>query len=74
MSVDNLVVLGMRTDPEPLDPTRHLVSEGSISLAHADGANFPDSLEMKRWMLRVGLEKLEVLVGRLPNFCREPVT
>jgi hypothetical protein len=70
---DDLVVLCMRPDPEPLDAVRHIVSEGTISPAYANGPRFPDALEVKRWMPRVGLEKLEVLVGGLSNLWRQRV-
>jgi len=32
-------------------------------LANANGPQLSDALEMERWVLRVGLEELEVLVG-----------
>lgn len=70
---DNLVVLRMRTDPEPLDAAWHIMREGPVSLADTDGPHITDALEMKRWMPRVGLEQFEVLVGGRANFWRKRV-
>jgi hypothetical protein len=46
-SADQLVVFGVRPDPEPLDSTRHVVPECTIPLAYADRPRLADSLEMK---------------------------
>ena len=53
---DNLVVLRMRTDPEPFDAAWHVMREGSVSLADTDRPHITDALEMKRWVPRVRLE------------------
>ena len=70
---DDFVVCRMRSDPEPLNSAWHIVSEGTISLADANRPRFPDSFEVKRWMPRIGLEKLEVFIGGLSNLWRQRV-
>jgi hypothetical protein len=46
-----------------MDAARYIVTQRAMMLANAHGPNLPEALEMKRWMLRIGLEELEVLVG-----------
>jgi hypothetical protein len=54
----------MAPDPEPLDATRNIVTQRSVMFADAHRPNFPEALEMKRWVFRIGLEELEILVGK----------
>ena len=72
-STEQLVVVCVRADPESQDPFRRLVFKGTISIAYACGPDLSDALEVKRWMRRVGLQQLEVLVGSLSNLGRERV-
>jgi hypothetical protein len=60
----------MRSDPKPFDAAWHIVSEGAISLAYANGTRFSDALLVKRRMAWVGREKQEILVGGLSNLGR----
>jgi hypothetical protein len=59
----NLVIVRMTSDPEPLDTLGSIVAKRAMMRANAHRPKFPEALEMKRWMSRIGLEKLEVLVG-----------
>jgi hypothetical protein len=43
---DNLVVLGVRADPEPLDATWNIMREGTMSLTDPDGPQLTDAFEM----------------------------
>ena len=59
----NLVVVRMTSDPKPLDSARGIVTERTVMLADAHRPKLAQAFEMKRGMPRIGLEKLEVLVG-----------
>jgi len=53
----------MRSDPEPLDAARNIVTQRAMMFADAHRPNLPEALEMERRVLWIGLEELEVLVG-----------
>jgi len=57
----------MAPDPEPLNPARNVVTQGAMVFADAHGPNLPEALEVKRRVLRIGLEELEILVGKRSN-------
>ena len=64
---DDLIIVCVAPDPEPLDSTRYVVTQCAVVLPYPYGPNFPDSLEMQRWMFWIGLEKLEILVRDLSH-------
>jgi hypothetical protein len=43
---DDLVILSMRTDPEPLDAPWNVMREGTISLTDTNGPQFTDAFEV----------------------------
>ena len=53
----------MTSYPKPLHAVRNFVTERSMVLANTYGPNLSKAFEMERWVLWIGLEKLEVLVG-----------
>ena len=61
---DEPVVFSVRADPEPLNSAVHIVSEDSVVSADASRPERADAFEMKRWMARIHLEQLVVLVGK----------
>jgi len=56
------VIFGVSANPEPLHTLRHVVRQGAVVFANANRPKLPDALEMKRRMLRICFEKLEILV------------
>src|SRR5439155_26721250 len=70
-SADDLVVVGVRSDPEPVNSLRHVVAERAVVIAHAHRPQFSDALEVERGMARVGLQQLVVLVRNLADALRE---
>lgn len=62
---DELIIRGVRPDPEPHDPFGPLSSQRSVRQPDADRPQLlliPDPLEMQRGMARIGLDQLERLV------------
>lgn len=57
----------MAPDPEPLNAARNAVTQCAMVFADAHGSNLPESLEMKRRVLWIGLEELKILVGDRSN-------
>lgn len=64
---DDLIIVCMAPNPEPLDPTRYVVTQCAVVLPYSHGPHFSDSLEMQRWMFWIGLEKLDILVRDLTH-------
>jgi len=64
---DDLIIVCMTPDPEPLDSTPYVVTQCAVMLPYPHGPNFPDLLEMQRGMFWIGLEKLEILVRDLTH-------
>ena len=67
---NQVIVLGMRSDPEPQDAIGHVYAEGAIVQAHAHRSESTDALEAKGGVRRIGLEELEALVGQGANSLR----
>jgi hypothetical protein len=57
---DQLVVLGVRPNPEPRYAVLDFDPECSITMSNANRAEPPDLLEAKRWMSWIVLEQLEI--------------
>jgi hypothetical protein len=53
--------------PEPENTIVHVYAERAIVQADANGMNPANALEMERRMFGIGLQELEVLVGKLAN-------
>ena len=64
---DQLVVLGMRPDPEPDDAVCCFHAQGAVVDANARGVEPTDFLEVKRGMPRIELQLLETAVGEVLN-------
>lgn len=67
--LDESVILGMRSDPEPDDGpflTRRINSDCTVVNASSDGPELAYLLQVQGWMHRIGLQQFEVLVGRMP--------
>jgi hypothetical protein len=63
---DDLVVLAMRADPEPMDAARNRLSECSVVKANSNAMKAPTTycLELQRPMRWVGLEE------RIASMCK----
>ena len=61
----------MGADPEPDDPIGGLDAHGPVTGSDACRPEAADLLEMKRRMMGILLEKIEVAVGDAPDRCRE---
>lgn len=48
---DDLIVVGVRSDPEPLDAVVDIVTECAVVVTHSYGPQRADPLEVKRRML-----------------------
>ena len=70
-SGNQIVVLGMRSYPEPEDAVRHVHAERTIVQANAHGTEAIDALEAKGRMRGIGFEELKALVGQGANSLRE---
>jgi hypothetical protein len=69
---DELVVVGMRTDPEPHDAALRTVdAENAVVESHSARPEAADPLEVKRRMMCVGLQESILLVGQALNCRRE---
>lgn len=53
---DNLVVVRMGADPEPLNAVRHVVAKRAKPITNARRPHHPDSLEVKRRAPRISLD------------------
>lgn len=70
--LDNeLVIVGVRPDPEPLYAALNIVAQGPVMDTDACRPEFSNTLEVQRRMMRVGLEQFEVSVGNDTNLPRE---
>lgn len=58
---DDLVVLGMRTYPDPVHAAFHLDRKRTIMCTDANRPMTPEFLEMKRWVSWICFEKLIIL-------------
>jgi hypothetical protein len=56
------IVLGMSPNPEPEQTVFDFDGKSTVGKPDANGSILSDLLKMQGWMLRIGLEKLEVLV------------
>ena len=70
---NNSVVFGMRTGPSAQKPLLGLFCESAITATDANGPIITDSLEVKRWVIRIGFEELEVLPRKILNLRRQLV-
>ena len=61
------VVFGMRADPSPQEAFLGLFCECAIIATNSDGPIITDSLEMKRWVIRIGFQELEILSRKILN-------
>lgn len=57
----------MSPDPEPLDAAPYIVAQRAMMLANSHGPDLSYALEVQRWMLWIGLEKLEILVRNVSH-------
>ena len=70
---DNLVVLGMRTNPAPQKTVIDFCCQCTIAAANAYRPVISNLFEVKRWMMRIGLQKLVVLACEVLHFLRQLV-
>lgn len=64
---DPLVVLRVRSNPEPHDAVRRLGTHRAIMDADARRAKATDLLEVERRMPRIALQLLETAIGEVLN-------
>ncbi len=62
------VILFVRSDPKPQDAIGRLHSDCSMRQANANGPVLTNTLEMKRWMVRICLQQLIVVTRELLKF------
>jgi hypothetical protein len=68
---DEVVVVSMRANPDPVNPLRDVQAQGSIILANSNGPQFTNSLKVKGGMTGISLQQGEVLVCQLANLYRQ---
>lgn len=68
---NHVIILGVRSYPEPKDSIVHVDAQGAIMQADADRTVSTDVLEPKGWMSRISLEELEALVSELLYMLRQ---
>ena len=68
---NDLVVLGMSTDPEPGDPVLNSDPERTVVQANPDRIILTDPLQVKRRMARIRFEKCERFVRKRLDFGRQ---
>src|SRR5262245_15313360 len=61
------IVVCMAADPEPQNAIRGVHRQCAIVRPHACGVKAANAFEMQRRVLRIGLEELELLVGKGPD-------
>ena len=57
----------MCPDPEPLNAAPYIMAQRAMMLANSHGPDLSNALEAQRWMLWIGLEKLEILVRNVSH-------
>jgi len=67
-SADNPVVLGVGSDPEPVDSVGDVSSQRPVMFADAHAPKIANPFEMQERVTRIGLEEGKVLVSQHPNF------
>jgi len=65
---DQPLVLFMRSNPEPKNTLARINSEGTKVRTDSHGPVFANTLEMKRWMLRVRFQQLIIVSCELLKF------
>ncbi len=63
------IVVGMRSDPEPEHTARYF--DGQCDAGDPHGAVFADLFEMKRGVIGIVLQQLEVASGKRTNLLRK---
>jgi hypothetical protein len=61
---EEAIILGVVADPEPQDPALDINPEGAMMKAYPARPKAAHTLEMKRRVIRVTLEKLIFLIGQ----------
>ena len=64
---DDLVVIGVRADPDPMDVAFDLGCQRAVMQADAHGPKRADFLEVQRGMLRIRFQQLEVFIGKVAD-------
>ena len=70
-SINELIVLWMRSDPEPYQALRPFLSQCSIVKTHPGGPKDANLFESDRRMSRARLQKGEVLIGKISDLFRQ---
>jgi len=70
--LDDLVVFGVRPDPDPEQVIAVLNGQGTVVETYANGPKLADFLEVERRMPWIGDEQLVISVGELLNLHRQP--
>ena len=68
---NELIVLGTSADPDPVDAACFVNAQCSIVVANTDRPEFANSLEVQRWMARIALEQLVILVCKFTDVFRQ---
>ena len=68
---DELVVLGMRPDPEPHQPVIDLDRQGAMMTSGSHRPEATGLLEMERWVAWIALETLVRSIGDVANALRQ---
>src|SRR5207245_140984 len=67
-SPDQIVILVMRADPEPLDPVLLPYGQSAVVAPDSSGPKSAHLLEVKRWMSGVAKPEFEVFPGEPLDF------
>ena len=62
-----LVVLGMRTDPEPQQVLSRFDGQRSVAQTNSDCTVLSDFLEMQRRVRRIGLQQFVILISKVAD-------
>lgn len=72
-SAEQVVIFGVRSDPEPDAVIVAPDAKRAMVEADARRPQAADALEAKRRMQRIGFQQREILVGQTPGFGFQPV-
>jgi hypothetical protein len=68
---DQLVIVSVSANPEPMDPTWNIETQRSIVITDSYRPQFSDALEVKGRVMRVRFQELKVLISQRANIVRE---
>jgi len=73
ISIQELVVVGVGSDPEPEHTLRHLEAERTIVKADSDGSILARLLEVEGPMSRICLQQIKAVISEFANRFGQPL-